>query len=98
MLALRGYERLNAWTVAIVGVALGAFALDGRHSGFPHLPNAPYVSERLDAFLRVVLTLGIGLFTPLTVLLVSERGSDWVALVTRRDRRVTNLSDPSPDR
>ncbi len=98
MLALRGYERLNAWIVAIIVFALGAFALDGRHASFVHLPNAPYVSAQLDAFLRVVLTLGIGLFIPLIVLLVSERGSDWIALVTRRYRRATILSDPFPDR
>jgi hypothetical protein len=96
MSALRGYERVNAWASALTLASFVVFLLDGRHpawSGFAgaHVIDVP---ARIDALLRVIVTFGVGLFVPLIVLLVSERGSDWIALVTRRYRRAKILADP----
>ena len=100
MAALRGYERLNAWATVVTLLSFVAFLLDGHHLAgtavwHTHMLN---VSARLDAFLRVVVTFGVGLIVPLLVLLASERGSDWIALVTRRYRRAKIVADPGRDR
>jgi len=96
MVALRGYERVNAWASAVTLASFVVFLLDGHHPVWSGLGGAHglYVPARIDALLRVIVTFGAGLFVPLIVLLVSERGSDWIALVTRRYRRAKILADP----
>jgi hypothetical protein len=100
MRALRGYEALN--TIATVATVLSALALalDGHHlyAASPWHGHALIVSETVDALLRTIASVGVGLIVPGIVLLVSARGSDWVALVTRRYRHAKILTDPSRER
>jgi hypothetical protein len=89
MRALRGYERLNAFAVAVTAVSCIVFFTDGQTTA---------VADRLHAFLRVVIAIGLGVFLPAIMLLASEHGSDWFALVTRRYRRAQTIADPASDR